>query len=197
MSRNNDKERIRQICDNKVSMTYFLRVIVGLNHPAINGKNLTHNDVAFLFPTLKRTSFEYTLLHPESLYMGDVVIVEDTKGRMIPYINPHIILDKEEDYYFSDEMPDNGDQIKEIPDINKINLNELSLEELAILLRTYTQAHINSARRKVYKELASRPDSKIAIREEKCKTIRKENKYKNNMIDEEMGDEEYDQHKRK
>ena len=58
MNNKQDKIKLAMLYDNKVSMTYFLSTIMGINHPAIYGKGLTHKDVKKLFPTLKRTSFD-------------------------------------------------------------------------------------------------------------------------------------------
>lgn len=180
MNNKQDKIKLAMLYDNKVSMTYFLSTIVGINHPAIYGKGLTHKDVKKLFPTLKRTSFDNIIDYPEKVYNGDVIMVEDAAGCVVPYLNPHIIVKNNflDEYTINKIYEANTDEAKKIPNINEINLAELNLYELSKLLKIYNDAGIRSAYRKVHNEIISRTDSKSASNKSKQRVLRKENKNK-------------------
>ena len=53
-------------------------------------KKMTHDMVKSLFPELKRTSFEYLEKNPSLGAYGEIVLVEDAKGKVIPYFAPEI-----------------------------------------------------------------------------------------------------------
>lgn len=185
-----DKKRLHKICGNKVSITFFLSSIVGISNPVIFRKELTHSDVKLLFPTLRRSSFDRVLDDPETVYRGEVIMVEDVLGRIVPYVNPQNgqIMDYEEIEPVgmtddSDELnlifPDEVDSEEYgVPDINDIDLENLSIYELTILLKKYDAAGLRGAYRKVHREIISRSDSRHAAQTSKQRIMRKENKYK-------------------
>lgn len=57
-----------------------------------NLKLLTHEDIKYLFPDTKRSSFEYIRKNPQELECGRVILVTDGK-QIIPYYSPIIDLD--------------------------------------------------------------------------------------------------------
>ena len=170
-----DRAKLNKLCCNKVSITFFLSAIAGLHHPAIYRKELTHKEVKSLFPALKRTSFDYVLDDPESVYTGEIIMVEDALGNVVPYINPDIEEEEMEDVFFDDDYLE-LDPVEEIPNIDEIDLEELTVYELTQLLRTYNDAGIRGAYRRVHNELMSRNDSKCASTRSKQRVHRKENK---------------------
>ena len=70
-----------------VTLSKFLSRFLMVDGMALT--KVTHADVKMLFPTLKRSSFEYVEKHPEEVMMGRILMVNDGK-KVIPYIVPEV-----------------------------------------------------------------------------------------------------------
>ena len=177
-----DRARINKLCCNKVSITFFLASIAGINHPAIYRKELTHKEVKKLFPALRRTSFDDVLEEPDAIYQGEVIMVEDALGNIAPYRNPHVVEEEDAFEYEEGELYGYADATEEeIPDIYDMDLESLSVYELSQLLRVYSDAGFRGAYRKVHNEIMSRSDSKCSSTRSKQRVYRKQ--AKNDKID--------------
>ena len=47
---------------------------------------LTHNDMKVLFPDIKRTSFDNLERNSSLIYKGEIILVHDCNGYILPYI---------------------------------------------------------------------------------------------------------------
>ena len=174
-----EKAKLNKLCCNKVSITFFLASIAGINHPAIYRKELTHKEVKILFPSLKRKSFEKVLEKPSEVYQGEVIMVEDALGHIAPYENPHTVVEL---FEIDEDDPDyelygfEDDVEEEIPDIHDMDLDDLSTYELSELLKIYHDAGFRGAYRKVHREIMSREDSRCSTKRSKDRVYRKEAK---------------------
>lgn len=70
-----------------MSLIKYLRIYYGVN---INKKNekLTHNLIKKNMPFVKRCNFDYSLSNRDMLMCGEIVMVYDDTGAVLPYIVP-------------------------------------------------------------------------------------------------------------
>lgn len=70
-----------------MSLIKYLRIYYGVN---INKKNekLTHNLIKKNMPFVKRCGFDYSLSNRDMLMCGEIVMVYDDTGTVLPYIVP-------------------------------------------------------------------------------------------------------------
>lgn len=70
-----------------MSLIKYLRIYYGVN---INKKNekLTHNLIKKNMPFVKRCGFDYSLSNRDMLMCGEIVMVYDDTGAVLPYIVP-------------------------------------------------------------------------------------------------------------
>lgn len=70
-----------------MSLIKYLRIYYGVN---INKKNekLTHNLIKKNMPFVKRCDFDYSLSNRDMLMCGEIVMVYDDTGAVLPYIVP-------------------------------------------------------------------------------------------------------------
>ena len=172
-----DKMRLERLYEEGITMQFFLTQYLGVRDKHFLSGNITHTDIKTLFPRLVRTSFEYAVNNADKIYSGDLLLVIDSLGRAVPYINPNYVYE-EKDYF--------GEYIKEefkeeIPDINDFDLLTLSNYELEHLLHIYSKYNLRGAYRRVHDELVSRKNSHHASNESKERSLRKERK--NEKID--------------
>ena len=109
-------------------------------------KKMTHEMVKSLFPDLKRTSFEYLEKNPSLMAQGEIVLVEDARGKVIPYFAPEI------DYTIEDveEVSINFDKAK----VEKFkDVEDMTNYELKMAAKKTTNI---GTLRKVKKELEKR-----------------------------------------
>ena len=112
----------------QVDLISFLRNYCGIVNENLKYNKLTHIDVSLLFPNIERMDFDELKYNQDKLYTGDIILVYDYKGYVIPYINPRFGLEYTEPLttYVEEE---------EVIDINAINLDQLSKDELIKLRR--------------------------------------------------------------
>ena len=169
-----DKSRLARLADDSITIEAFLARVLGVRDQNLLAGRLSHNDLKALFPFLRRASFDYIIDNASVVYSGEVYLVSDAQGRKVPYFNPHLVLE-EADYYGTYEgMP----QVQNIPNIDEIELSELSTYDLQQLLHIYQEHNMRGAYRKVHTELVGRKNSHHASSERKGRALKKENKNK-------------------
>ena len=98
---------------------------------------VTHKEVAYLFPELRRSSFDEIKKNPELLFTGKVVIVNDGK-KSIPYYVPQLSNDD------IDCLDFNREAIKEREiDDSVYDYTNMSIYELRCLLERKFNSYRN------------------------------------------------------
>lgn len=69
-----------------ITMPKFLYDYLGIED--INIFKITHEDLKVLMPEVKRYSFEKLERDYSLVYQGDIILVKDIKGKLVPYYNP-------------------------------------------------------------------------------------------------------------
>ena len=142
----------------QVDLISFLCNYYGIVNDNLNFNKLTHFDVKILFPNVKRMNTDELKYNCDKLYTGDVILVYDYKGYILPYFNPRLELENMrilESYIVE----------KEFIDISKLELDKLSKDELLKL------------RKKVRRNQQIR-DEKIIVKAIRKKKNREVMKYK-------------------
>lgn len=70
-----------------MSLIKYLRIYYGVNISKKNGK-LTHNLIKKNMPFVKRCNFDYSLSNRDMLMCGEIVMVYDDTGAVLPYMVP-------------------------------------------------------------------------------------------------------------
>ena len=70
-----------------MSLIKYLRIYYGVNISKKNGK-LTHSLIKKNMPFVKRCNFDYSLSNRDMLMCGEIVMVYDDTGAVLPYIVP-------------------------------------------------------------------------------------------------------------
>ena len=170
---NQQKKRLNRLASESISIESFLSNFLGIRDNNVLSSKISHKDIKQLFPKLVRPSFDYILDSPDLIYNGEVILVEDSFGSIVPYFNPSYVY---EEVDFIGEYIEQQNQKEDIFNINEIDLQNLSNYELQNLLHIYEQHGIRSAYRKVHEELISRKNSHHASNESKNRILRKERK---------------------
>ena len=162
-----DKKILNDLKDNNsISLRKFLMFYYGINDSNILSHNLTHKDIKTLFPNLKRFSFDYVLDNIKEIYTGSIIMVKDSMGNAVPYINPKLDICIEEDIDIEITEEDNDNTLEEI-----IDLENLSLYELAELAKKYKTDNRINEYRKVCRIIKKRKDNDLKIYHEKKEKI--------------------------
>jgi hypothetical protein len=170
-----DKSRLARLANGSITIEAFMARILGVRNQRVLANRITHNDLKDLFPDLRRPSFDYVLDNPRTVSMGEVFMVSDCQGRVVPYFNPHYVIEEIE-YYgtYEDQEPVS----EPTPVIDDVDLMDMSTYDLAQLMHAYHDKNNRGAYRRVHEELVSRKDSHHASCESKGRALRKENKNK-------------------
>ena len=150
--------------NNFISLRKFLVFYCGVCDRNILSHNLTHKDIKVLFPDLKRVSFEYVIDNIKEIYIGSIIMVKDSIGNAVPYINPKLDICIEADIDIIEDDKDNT--FEEI-----IDLENLSLYELAELAKRYKTDNRINEYRKVCRIIKKRKDKNLKIYHEKKEKI--------------------------
>lgn len=170
-----DKSRLARLANDSMTIEAFMARVLGIRDQRVLANRITHNDLKELFPDLRRPSFDYVLDNPGTVSMGEVFMVSDCQGRVVPYFNPHYVLEEAE-YFGSYEEQKPVEE--PVPNIDDIELMDLSTYDLIQLMHIYHDKNNRGAYRRVHEELVSRKDSRHASYESKGRALRKENKNK-------------------
>ena len=171
-----DKARLSRLSENSISVESFLARVLGIRDKSFLSSKISHADIKQLFPQLVRPSFSYIVDNPAIIYNGEAFLVEDSFGSVVPYFNPSFLYEETE--YFGEFVEEHPRE--ELPQVDELELSELSNYELQNLLRIYSDHNIRSAYRKVHDELTSRKDSRHASHESRERSLRKARKNERN-----------------
>ena len=188
-----DKRRLKGLTSQSMSMSFFLMRIMGIHNEALAREEITHRELAQIFPNLKRTGYDYILDNPQVVYNGDVILVRDATDAVVPYIIPeHLknlsdlgmddVMDNEEWDSISSE--DWVTYKEPTPNIQDYDLKSMSIYDLEKLLKIYSQTHQTGNYQKVRREIISRRDSIQGNRMSKAKALHKELKFRHYSDDE-------------
>jgi hypothetical protein len=81
-----DKNRLKKLEKTSITIPKFISKYLGIQDMSLVFGNLSHADLAVLFPYLERSNFDYILDNPDDVYNGNIVLVCDCIGNYIPYI---------------------------------------------------------------------------------------------------------------
>ncbi len=166
-----------------ISMACFMRRYLGIMDEELLKMGLTHRELATLCPHLRRSSFALILSSPELVYLGDVILVDDGSGNIIPYVFDNHLKELSSDDQ-SQSISDTAESktwsdTKETDSyvIIDSDLDSMSIYELENLAKHYSRTGQERKYRKVIRTIVSRDDSIQASRQSKSKALRKERKY--------------------
>lgn len=127
---NNESRKIeKELKKISISLNKFLTLYCGISEESVVGRKMGHRDIKTLIPILKRTSLEAAYKNRNWLALGEVIIVVDSYGDVVPYIVPEIILP---------EGCLNLENMQHSEKLENIILDEnLSRYELVLLCRYY------------------------------------------------------------
>ena len=137
-----------------IDLISFLSNYYGIVNNSLKLNKLTHIDVKILFPNIKRTSFEKVNNNIASIYKGDIIMVYDAKGKILPYINPHLQISEnleKQDIYEDDELIN----------IDYIDLDSLSKDELLTLRKKLKKNKQYKEEKKVEKAIVRKKDYQV------------------------------------
>ena len=152
--------------NNSISLRKFLMFYYGICNTNILKHNLTHKDVKILFPDLKRVSFDYVLDNIKEIYIGSIIMVKDSIGNSVPYINPKLDICIEEDIGIEITEDDKDNTFEEI-----IDLENLNLYELVELAKKYKNDNRINEYRKVCRLIKKRKENDLKIYHENKEKI--------------------------
>lgn len=156
------KKLQQEMHDNSISLSKFLIVYYGIYSENIY--NMSHRDVKFVFPYIKRISFENLLNDKKELYIGNIVAVKDSNGNVAPYIKPDMenMIEPPDISYNYSHKPNIEEKITEI----LIDEN-LSLYELSMLCKMFKNSNRVREYRIAYRLLKRKKDPKVKIYQKK------------------------------
>ena len=153
--------------NNCINLNSFLISYCGIWNDALVTGKISHNDMKFLFPYLKKVSFEHALKNIKDVYVGNIVLVKDSYGHIAPYINPKI---REVNDIEVNEV--NAETIYKEGKFEKaIELENLSIYELAMLRKKYKEERRVNEYRKICRIIKKRKDNGIEIYHKKKEKI--------------------------
>ena len=167
-----DRERLKRLEKECISLNYFLVKFLGIRDNSVLSNQISHRDIKVLFPQLKRASFDDIVENPDLVYQGEVLLIEDSFGSVVPYYDSGYL--NEDSEFYGEMVLD--ETTEDIPDIEEIDLPSLSNYELQNLLRLYKRNNMRSEVRKVTKELTLRKDSNHASGMSVHRVLKKERK---------------------
>lgn len=144
-----------------ISLNKFLKLYLGIENEVL--KKMTHNDVKILLPDLCRCSFEYAYENCEMVLKGDIIIVSDAKGMIVPYLKPHEKMQFNVGLIYANETKKVA---KITTDKENIKLKEMSNYELKLLLNVSKNGYAvsNSARKELEERGNVKPKQKVKKR---------------------------------
>ena len=134
------KKDLRRYPDYTITMCKFMSTFYNIKNKDLN--KLTHKDIKEIFPDLKSVSS--SKITDENLIIGDIILVIDSKNKILGYPNPYIYDYYEKHSYECEEnsdidlvftVDDDIDELKEIKEEDLDSLNKYELEKLLKLSR--------------------------------------------------------------
>ncbi len=166
-----------------ISMASFFKRYLGIFDEELLRLNPTHKELAILFPNLKRSNFDYILSSPELVYLGQIILVEDGNGNIVPYIYDEQLkelgsrCENLQEYETDNHNTETWSRSKKIEplDIAYYDLDEMSIYELENLAKYYSRTGQERNYRRVIRTIVSRDDSIQAQSEYKVLKKQKKN----------------------
>jgi len=153
-----------------ISLVKFLGLYLGITNEVLG--EMTHNDIKILLPNLKRCSYDYAYDNSELVLKGEIIIVSDVKGIVVPYFKPSEEMKLEEITVFAEK-------VKEVDKHEVLNYTELNNYELRCLLNTSKNGY--AVAKKAKEELKNRG---VMPAKQKVKKRERKNYYLNNFEEE-------------
>ena len=104
-----------------ISLVKFLNLYLGITNEVLS--KMTHSDIKILLPNLKRCSYEYAYDNCNLILKGEIIIVSDAKGIIVPYFKPSEEMRLNETIVFAERVEEVNKQ--EVLDYNQLNNYEL------------------------------------------------------------------------
>lgn len=167
------KKDLRRYPDLTMTMCKFMSTFYNVKNKDLN--KLTHKDLKEIFSDLKSVSIDEVT--DEKLVTGDIILVIDSKNKILGYPNPYIYDYYEKHSYECDSnsdidlvftVDDDIDELKELKEEDLDNLNKYELEKLLKLSRENQEYKV---RRLVQKTLYFNKDNH-STKKEKQEKIR-------------------------
>ena len=112
--------------NNSISLRNFLISYCNICCDGVLKNEITHKDMKILFPYLKRVSYEYVEKNLKQVYTGEILLVKDKIGNIVPYIKPEFIEYDNMDIDI-DSCLEPKEEIEEIIELENLNYHELVL----------------------------------------------------------------------
>ena len=153
-----------------ISLVKFLSLYLGITNEALS--SMTHSDIKILLPDLKRCSYEYTYGNSALVLRGEIIIVSDAKGIIVPYYKPKEAMKLNEITIFAEK-------VKKVDRQEDLDYNEMTDYELKCLLNTSKNGY--AVAKKAKEELSSRG---VLLNKQKVKRREKNSNYFRNYVEE-------------
>ena len=150
--------------NNSTSLKKFLITYCFICNEELLNNKISHSDIKFLLPDLKRVSYEYMLDNLNELYVGNIILTKDCYGHYAPYLNPKIKEYSDIDIVYKEE--DKKDNFELAVDLQYLNIYELS--ELA---KKYKQLKRMTKKKKICRMIKKKKDSDMKIYHKKKEKI--------------------------
>ena len=159
--------------NNYISINKFLRIYYGVTDENLLTGNITHKALKQLIPELKRLPFDYSYKNQNLIASGNIVLVIDCNGNVIPYETPQAVEDIGEIETLSTETASKEEKaIEEV-----VAVDNLSLYELSELCKKYSKDHKLKEYRFTYRLLKAKKQKNDKTRKYKMRGY-EDDKYK-------------------
>lgn len=138
-----------------ISIKKFLRLYYGIIDENLLNSKITHKALKILIPELKRLPFDYSFKNEEKIANGEILLVIDCNGIIIPYESPKAVKDIDD---IEKNKNYNSKKEKAIEEI--IELENLNIYQLAMLCRKYKDEHRIKEYRLTYRVLKEKKQKK-------------------------------------
>lgn len=138
----------------QIDLIGFLCNYYGITSEYLKANKLTHADVKILFPNIKRTSFIEMKNNLSLVYNGEIILVYDCHGKILPYLNPHLEIN---DCFVNEDSYAENDLI----DIKEVEIETLSKEELLHLRKLLKIRHQRSSEKVIVQAIRNKKDHQV------------------------------------
>ena len=155
---NKDKRILRKLQkNNATTLKLFLIAYCGIQDGNLLSNKLSHKDIKQLFPNLKRVSFDYVLDNIDDIYTGNIILVQDSFEKVVPYKNPHIQIYEDINIeYVEEDIENSNDTFDTVLELE--NLNSYELSQLA---KKYKESNRITEYRKVCRMIKKRKNNGV------------------------------------
>lgn len=111
--------------NNSISIRNFLISYCNIYCEEVLKNEITHKDIRVLFPYLKRISFEYVEKNLKQVYTGQILLVKDKFGNIVPYAKPELM--EYDDIDVDIELETEEELFEDVIELESLNYHELVL----------------------------------------------------------------------